>query len=84
MPHTKCSGCQAEFYCYSVEKDAYERICSSCRTIRDRQLGIESTVDLKDIELVMAQTNCNADRSRAALIKHRGDIVEAIIELTVS
>jgi len=44
----------------------------------------ETGVDPKDIELVMAQTNATRARAVEALRKKKNDIVEAIIELTVS
>jgi len=44
----------------------------------------ETGVDPKDIELVMAQTNASRARAVKALKKKNNDIVEAIIELTVS
>ena len=43
-----------------------------------------SSVDEKDVELVIAQTNVSRERAIKALQKHSNDIVEAIIDLTVS
>lgn len=41
-------------------------------------------VDEKDVELVMCQTNASRERAIKALQKHNNDIVEAIIDITVS
>ncbi|CAM9137598.1 unnamed protein product [Ectocarpus fasciculatus] len=44
----------------------------------------ESGLDAKDIELVVAQASCSRAAAAAALKKNDGDIVNAIMELTMS
>jgi len=43
----------------------------------------ETGVEAKDIELVMSQAGCSRARAVGALKKNEGDIVNAIMELTV-
>eukprot|EP01097_Dermamoeba_algensis_P006205 TRINITY_DN3892_c0_g1_i1.p1 TRINITY_DN3892_c0_g1~~TRINITY_DN3892_c0_g1_i1.p1 ORF type:complete len:229 (+),score=102.13 TRINITY_DN3892_c0_g1_i1:48-689(+) len=43
----------------------------------------ETGVDPKDIQLVLAQTNVERAKAVAALKKHNGDVVNAIMELTM-
>lgn len=46
--------------------------------------GDDTEFAAKDIDLVMDQGNCNRDRAIEALRKTKGDIVTAILDLTVS
>jgi len=50
----------------------------------DNEVVDETGVEAKDIELVMSQTNATRAKAVKALKNHKNDIVEAIIELTVS
>eukprot|EP01085_Mycamoeba_gemmipara_P004665 Mycagemm_TRINITY_DN6066_c0_g1::TRINITY_DN6066_c0_g1_i1::g.4665::m.4665 type:complete len:212 gc:universal TRINITY_DN6066_c0_g1_i1:67-702(+) len=50
----------------------------------DNEVVDETGVESKDIELVMSQTQATRARAVKALKNHNNDIVEAIIELTVS
>lgn len=43
----------------------------------------ETGLEAKDIELVMSQANCSRGKAVAALKTHDGDIVNAIMELTM-
>jgi len=43
----------------------------------------ETGVEAKDIELVMSQAGCSRARAVGALKKNEGDIVNAIMELTI-
>ena len=46
--------------------------------------GDDSEFASKDIDLVMAQGNCTREKAVEALRKTKGDIVTAIMDLTVS
>lgn len=54
------------------------------RVVVVRADGVKPTEpDATDVELVVAQCSCTPEAARAALIKHRNDIVEAIMDLTI-
>jgi NACalpha-BTF3-like transcription factor len=48
------------------------------QTRQQQEAGLRET----DVRLVMAQTNASRAQAVAALLKWRGDIVDAIMELT--
>lgn len=49
----------------------------------DDDAADETGLEAKDIELVMSQANCSRGKAVAALKTHDGDIVNAIMELTM-
>lgn len=68
----------------ALEEDAPALVGDDSAPAAAAASGDDSEFASKDIDLVMAQGNCTRDKAVEALRKTKGDIVTAIMDLTVS
>jgi hypothetical protein len=77
------------FFCvYCHQQRVSDQYCShhdnsNCSEVHRCLPEIDHDIDQRDLELVQSQTRCCRPLVLRALRKHKGDIVDAIIDLTV-
>lgn len=67
----------------AAEKPAAKEPTKKVEEVTESELVDETGIEAKDIDLVMGQTNVSRAQAVKALKKHNGDIVNAIMELTM-